>query len=166
MAKHTVVRTDLMEGTNVASKLVSLRLYDGEAKTANKIDCDNGTLVTLGGYEEDEREVRHAELATAEAEVTECVLVATPEVMYDERQKNLDEFYNEAGTIARGYYLQSKDYFSITKEGFVGGTVPSAAETSVGIGAGGKIDASGSGLGTVRAIEQTSRYTYYVIQID
>ena len=55
--------------------------------------------------------------------------------------------------------------FSVTKEGFVGGTAPSAVGQEVGIGTDGKIDAAGTGLGTCVAIETAGRYTYYTIKI-
>lgn len=53
----------------------------------------------------------------------------------------------------------------MTKEGFVGGTAPSAVGQEVGIGTDGKIDAAGTGLGTCVAIETAGRYTYYTIKI-
>ena len=55
--------------------------------------------------------------------------------------------------------------FSVTKEGFVGGTAPSAVGQEVGIGTDGKIDAASTGLGTCVAIETAGRYTYYTIKI-
>ena len=91
-------------------------------------------------------------------------IVELKEVFYDERKKNLDEFINDAGSICRGYILRSRNMFSVTKEGFVGGTAPAKGD-AVGIGADGKINASGSGLGTTQAVEAAGRYTYYVIRI-
>lgn len=52
----------------------------------------------------------------------------------------------------------------MTKEGFVGGTVPTKG-AEVGIGTGGKIDAAGKGLGVCADVEVVGRYTYYVIKI-
>jgi hypothetical protein len=52
----------------------------------------------------------------------------------------------------------------VTKEGFVGGVVPTKG-ANVGIGANGKIDASGTGLGVCVDIETAGRYTYYAIKI-
>jgi hypothetical protein len=160
---YTVIRTDLLSGTDVAADLVSLRVYD---TNDNKIAVENGSVVELQGYEDGQREIYKAVLATANSNVKDCAIVATEEVMYDERKKNLDEFVNEAGDICRGYIPRSRNVYSITKEGFVGGTVPSAVGATVGLGAGGKIDASGSGYGSVLAIEAAGRYTYYVIKID
>ena len=52
----------------------------------------------------------------------------------------------------------------MTAEGFVDGVVP-AVDAEVGIGANGKIDAAGTGLGKCIHIETAGRYTYYAIQI-
>ena len=41
-----------------------------------------------------------------------------------------------------------------------------AEGAKVGIGAGGKIDAAGTGLGECADIEVVGRYTYYTIKID
>ena len=158
---YCVFRSDLLSGTNVAADLVSCRVYDVDDKT---IAVENGTIVELKGYEEGEREVMKAALATASSKLSDCAIVASVEVMYDERKKNLDEFINEAGSICRGYIPRSRNMFSVTKEGFVGGNVP-AVGAEVGIGEGGKLDASGTGFGTIMAIEPAGRYTYYVVKI-
>ncbi len=159
---YTVIRTDLLSGTDVAADLVSLRVYDADD---NQIAVENGTMVELKGYEEGQREVMKAVLATANSEVEDCAIVASEEVMYDERKKNLDEFVNEAGAICRGYIPRSRNIYSITKEGFVGATAPTEVGAEVGLGADGKLDAAGTGYGTVMAIEIAGRYTYYVIKI-
>jgi len=159
---YTVIRTDAMSGTNVAADLVSLRVYDAEGET---IAVENGTVVELQGYEDGQREVMKAVLATAESKMEDCAVVASVEVMYDATKKNLDEFINPAGSICRGYVLRSRNMYSITKEGFVGGAAPASVGTEVGIGANGKINASGTGYGTIMAIEVAGRYTYYVIKI-
>lgn len=161
--KYTVIRTDLLSGTDVAADLVSLRVYDN---SDNPIEVENGTIVELKGYEEGQREVMKAKLATASSKVEDCAIVATEEIMYDERKKNLDEFVNEAGTICRGYIPRSRNMYSITAEGFVGGTTPSAVGDEVGFGADGKLDAGSTGYGKLMAIEVAGRYTYYVIKIN
>ncbi len=158
---YTVIRTDLMSGTKQSADLVSLRFYDAEGKAA---EVENGVIVKLEGYEDGQREVMKAVAAKAGDDLNECAVVAGVEVMYDERKKNLDEFINEAGKATRGYIPRSRNEFSVTKEGFVGGSVPTVG-AEVGIGTGGKIDASGRGLGTCVAIENAGRYTYYTIKI-
>lgn len=158
---YCVIRTDLLSGTNQAADLVSCRVYDGEG---NPIAVENGTMVELQGYEEGEREVMKAVLATSASKISDCAIIASVELMYDERKKNLDEFINEAGTICRGYIPRNRNMYSITKEGFVDQSVPEVG-AEVGIGADGKIDAAGTGYGTIMAIEVAGRYTYYVIKI-
>ena len=160
--KYAVIRTDLMSGTKQPADLVSLRFYGADGKVA---EVENGVIVKLMGYEDGEREVIKAVAAKAGDDLNECAIVAGVEVMYDERKKNLDEFINEAGKATRGYIPRSRNVFSVTKEGFVGGTVPTKG-AKVGIGTGGKIDAAGTGLGVCADIEVAGRYTYYAIKID
>mgnify|MGYP000410480838 FL=1 len=158
---YTVIRTDLMSGTTQPADLVSLRFYDGSDKQA---EVENGVIVKLQGYEDGEREVMKAVAAASTDDLNDCAIVAGVEVMYDERKKNLDEFINEAGSIVRGYIPRSRNIFSVTKEGFVGGVVPEKG-AEVGIGTGGKIDAAGTGLGVCADVEVAGRYTYYAIRI-
>ena len=150
---YAVIRTDLMSGTKQPADLVSLRFYDA---SGNKAEVENGVIVKLQGYED--------VAASAGDDLNDCAIVAAPEVMYDERKKNLDEFINEAGKATRGYIPRSRNVFSVTKEGFVGGTAPTKG-AEVGIGTGGKIDAAGKGLGACVDVEVVGRYTYYVIKI-
>lgn len=158
---YTVIRTDLMSGTKQPADLVSLRFYDAEG---NQAEVENGVIVELQGYEDGEREVMKAVAASAGADLNECAIVDGVEVMYDERKKNLDEYINEAGKAVRGYIPRSRNVFSVTKDGFVGGVVPTKG-AEVGIGEGGKIDAAGTGLGKCVDIEVAGRYTYYAIKI-
>ncbi len=159
---YCVIRTDDMSGTKQPADLVSLRFYGADGKPA---EVENGTIVKLQGLEDGEREVYKAIAATASDDLNECVVVAGVEVPYDERLKNLDQYINEAGKAVRGYILRSRNKFAITKEGFVGGTVPSAKGTKVGVGTGGKLDASGTNFGECCDIEVAGRYTYYTITI-
>lgn len=160
--KYCVIRTDLMSGTKQPADLVSLRFYGADGKVA---EVENGVIVKLQGYEDGQREVMKAVAATSSDNLNDCAIVAGVEIMYDERKKNLDEYINEAGKAVRGYIPRSRNIFSVTKEGFVGGTVP-AKGGKVGIGADGKIDAGGTGLGECVHIETVGRYTYYAIKID
>lgn len=158
---YCVIRTDLVSGTKQPADLVSLRFYNAEGE---KAEVENGVIVHLQGYEEGEREVRKAVAASAGADLNECAIIAAPEVMYDERLKNLEDFINEKGKAVRGYIPRSRNTFSFTKEGFVNGAVPTV-DAEVGIGENGKIDAAGTGLGKCVHIEQVGRYTFYAIEI-
>lgn len=157
---YTVFRSDLMSGTKQPADLVSLRYYIGEEQA----EVENGVIVELGSLEEGAREVRKATAATADSDLANCAVVAGVEVMYDERKRNLDEFINEKGKATRGYLLRTNNIFSVTADGFVDKAVP-AVDGAVGIGANGKLDASGTGFGKCTAIEKAGRYTYYVIEI-
>lgn len=158
---YTVIRTDLMSGTDVRTDLFSVKVFDGGDQP---IEVENGTIVKLGDLIEGEREVYKAVLASASDDLKDCAVIATTEVFYDERKHNLDEFVNPADSIARAYALADRCIFSVTKEGFVGGTVP-AKKATVSLGANGKIASSGTGLGTCIDVESVGRYTYYVIKV-
>lgn len=159
---YCVFRSDLLSGTDVSADLVSCRVYDADD---NPIAVENGTIVELKGYEEGEREVMKAVLATSSSKVANCAIIGSEEVMYDERKKNLDEFTNEAGVICRGYIPRSRNMYSVTADGFVGGTAGKKGD-KLAIGAGGKLTVSASGTyGEIMAVEVAGRYTYYVIKI-
>jgi len=158
---YCVVRTDNVSGVKQFADLVSLRFYGADG---NPAEVENGVIAKLEGYEDGEREVIKAVAASAGEDLNSCAIICAPEVMYDERKRNLDEFINEAGRAIRGYIPRSRNLFSFTKDGFVGGVVPTVG-AEVGIGEGGKIDAAGTGLGVCRHIEMAGRYTYYCIEI-
>jgi hypothetical protein len=113
MAKNAVIRTDLMHGTKNGDQLVSLRFYGADGKVA---EVENGVIVELKGFEDGQREVMKAVAATADSNMADCAIIAAPEVMYDERKKNLDEFINEAGKAIRGYRLVDRNMFALTAE--------------------------------------------------
>lgn len=159
--KYCVVRTDLLSGTTQGADLVSFRFYNGSDKQA---EVENGVIVELGEYESDNREVMKAKAATSSSDLDKCAIAASPEIMYDERKRNLDEYINEAGKVVRGYVPRTRNIFSLTAEGFVSGTAP-AKGGKVGIGTGGKLDAASSGFGECVRIEKIGRYTYYVIRV-
>ena len=145
---YTVFRSDRMPGTDVRSELRSCRVYDGNDEP---IAVENGTIVELKGYEDGQREVMKAVLATEDSDIAKCAVIGSEEVMYDERKKNLDEFINGAGAICRAYLLHGDGEFSVTAEGF-DGDAPEAAGSTVGVGTDGKIKSGSTGLGTISAI--------------
>lgn len=163
MGNYAVVRLDNLSGQDVHADMRSVRIYNGTSASATTIDAENGVFVIPNGLEDNQREIYKATLATASAKPEEVLLVATPEVLYDERKKNLDDFTNEAGKPARAYVLRRGNVFSVTAAGFVSGTVPTKGST-VGFGANGKIAASGSNLGKCIDINVVGRYTFYAIQ--
>lgn len=167
--KYGVIRTDLMAGTTVGSHLASVRYFDAENAEAA---IENGCVVKLNGLMEGERELHKGVAPAANTSLSEVVVIATPEVMYDERQKNLDEFINVAGSNCRGYRLHEHDVFSVTAEALnIADGVTPAVGYAVELMAGTKLNVAASAtsgstqVGTIKAIEQAGRYTYYVIQV-
>ncbi len=163
MGNYAVVRLDNLSGQDVHADMRSVRVYDKTGSGAKTIDIENGTFVLLNGLEDGQREIFYATPAAATSAITDVVLVATPEITYNPLERALDDFTNKAGNAARAYVLRRGAIFSVTKEGFVGGTVPTKGST-VGLGANGKIAASGSNLGKCVDINVVGRYTYYAIQ--
>lgn len=160
---NAVVRTDKMFATDNRAGLVSVRYQPGDTMTA----IDNGNVVKIGALEEGSREVYKGVTPAANDAIKDIVLIASPEVMYDERKRNLDEFQNAEGAIARGYHLHTNDIFSVTKEALagdepaVGKVVELAAGTKLNVAA----SATGTLVGTIIDINVVGRYTYYVIQV-
>lgn len=163
---HGVVRTDLMFATDNRAGLVSVRYQPGNTQTA----IDNGNVVLLAGLEGDSREVYVGNTPAANSPIKDIVLIASPEVMYDERIKNLDGFYNEAGKIARGYYLHTNDIFSVTKDALDGKQTPEKGDV-VELKAGTKLNVAASAtadstvVGKIIDVNVVGRYTYYAIQV-
>lgn len=169
MAKHAVVRTDLMDGTDVRGQLVSVKYMGADGATPTEID--NGNVLKVNALMDGEREIYVGAATAVATPVNDVVLVASPEVMYDERKKNLDEYVNEAGKACRGYRLHSGNIFSVTKEALDGAASP-AVGNIVELKAGTKLNVVASAtsgstqVGKIIAIETVGRYTYYVIKID
>lgn len=158
---YTIIRTDLMSGTNQPEDLLSVRFYGSDNKPAA---VENGVIVKIGDLESGEREIYKATAADASADLAECAVVAGVEVMYEDDKKKLSDFINKAGKATRCFVLRNRNVFSVTAEGFVGGTVPAAGE-SVSVGTGGKLVAKTAGLGKCIAVETVGGTTYYAIRI-
>lgn len=165
---YAVVRTDKMFGTDVRSGLVSAK-YMGAGSSATAIE--NGNVIKLDSLVSGEREIYKAVTPAANDDLKDIVLVASPEVMYDERKHNLDEFINEAGKIVRGYYLHENDIFSVTKDALVGTSDPAVGDI-VELAAGTKLNvaseatSSSTQVGKIIEVADAGKYTYYAIQVD
>lgn len=164
---YAVVRTDAMAGTDVRSLLVSVKYMgtDGETPTA----IENGNVLKIGKLVTGEREVYVGGDVAAGDKLADVVLVASPEVMYDERLHNLDEYTNEAGKVVRGYHIHSGDTFSVTKEALTGtkkvnDVVELAAGTKLNTAA--TATANSTVVGRIIEVAAAGRYTYYVIKVD
>lgn len=102
----------------------------------------NGALVALGELLDGERELFDA-VAPAAAE--ELLLVAAPEVKYDETADQLD-FKTEAGNPVRAYHLKRGDMFQVEISLFdaapaKGATVTGSASHGYATAAGGEVTA-------------------------
>lgn len=171
MLNYAVVRTDNMAGTDVRSMLVSVKYMGADGQTETAIE--NGNVLKLGALMDGEREVHIGAAVEASTAINDVVLVASPEVVYDERYIDLDDYINEAGKICRAYRLHSGDFFSVTKEALdgvdepaVGDVVELAAGTKLSVVAAAAGATSGSTVvGAIHAIETAGRHTFYVIKV-
>lgn len=169
---YCVVRTDKMFGTDNRAGMASVK-YMGAGSTATAIE--NGNVVKLDGllaidttagtYE---REIYKAVTPAANDDLGVIALVASPEIMYDERKKDLAEFRNEAGEIARVYRLHHGDIFGLTIDGFTG---TPAVGSVIELQAGTKLKAVSSAtsgsttVGKCIEVAPAGRYTYYVVEV-
>jgi len=112
MAKHAVITRERVAAEWDGSKRVSLKC---------KADIDNGNIVVLGDKLPGERELYDYSIPTASTKLDEIVILGTPEVMADERKKNISDFYNEVGQPMDGDMLEKTNYVGLTEEAF-GGT--------------------------------------------
>lgn len=166
---YAVIRKDNLAGTKDGSKLVSLRYFVSDTETA----IENGKVVKLSGLLAGEREVYKAVDPSVNTPLSEVAIVGSPELMYDERKKNLDEFRNEPGSVAAtGYILTDGDRFSVTAEALTGTSIAAGDIVELQADEKLKVVAATTGLtsgstkvGVIDAIENTGRYTYYVIRV-
>lgn len=164
-----IVRTDNMYGTDVRAGLVSIQYMGADGSTPTEIE--NGNVLKVGALKDGEREVYVGGAVAADDKINDIVLVASPEVMYDEHKHNLDEFINEAGKNCRGYRLHTGDIFSVTKDALIGADAPVVGNV-VELASGTKLNVaetatSGSTtVGKIIAVDIVGKHTYYAIKVD
>jgi hypothetical protein len=161
MAK-AIFRADNCAFTKNPALLKSARYYVSTTQTA----IQNGQIVAVGDLETGEREIHKATAPTATT--TFFGIVCTPEVMYDEK-KQMDEFENAAGAVARVGIFQKGDIFSVTAEGFdtvptVGKLVELAAATTLKVVT--TATAGSTQVGKVVAIDTVGAKTLYVVEVQ
>ncbi len=172
---YSVVRTDNMMGTTVNTYLDSVRYFTVETVNSQNVDVpaaiENGHVVLVGNLLAGERELHRAVVPAANSDIKKIGLVATPEVLYDERKHELAEFINDAGTNVRIFYLHSGDEFGVTAKGLsaaaeikVGNIVELQADTKLKVVA--SATSGSTAVGKIIAIEKAGRYTYYVVRVD
>ena len=164
---HGVVRTDLLAGTDVRSQLVSVRYQPSDTAT----DIDNGNVVLIGDLEDGSRTVHKGGTPAANSDLGAIALVASPEVMYDDRKKALEDYYNEAGKISRGYFLHKEDIFSVTIDALDAASTPEVGNV-VELQAGTKLKVVSSAtsgsttVGEIIDINVVGRLTFYVVKVQ
>lgn len=173
MVKHGVVRTDNMAGTDVRAELVSIEYLGADGQTETAID--NGCVLKVGPLKGDatngyEREIYVGSVPAADDKLDDVVLVVSPELMYDERLRTLDCFYNEAGQPCRGYHFHRGAIFSVTKEALDGKATPEIGDTvelqaSIKMKVVASPTASTTTVGEIIAIDVVGRHTYYVVRV-
>ena len=166
---YAVVRTDAMAATDVRGQLVSVKYMGADGATPTAIE--NGNVLKIGALMTGEREIYIGGGVAAIDKIDDIVLIASPEVVYDERKRNLDDFVNEAGKACRGYHIHSGDTFSVTAEALSGTGTP-AVGNIVELAAGTKLafvtsaTTNSTKVGRIIAVDVVGRYTYYVIKVD
>lgn len=152
---HCICDSANMLGSFSASKHVNVKL---------SADVDNGNIVAIGALADGESEAFAASKPTATTPISKLALVHAPEVMKDDRLKNLGDFYNKSGSIVRAYLFESGDEFRLTAEGITGTPkVGSAieADASYKLKAVDSATSSSTQIGTVIAVEGD----YYVVRV-
>ena len=173
---YGVVRTDNMYATDVrGGGLVSIKYIvtenAGQAnETKTETAIENGCVLKIGDLMDGQREVYEGTAPAKGDALGDLCLIATPELMYDERKHDLDEFINEAGKIARGYRFHHADTFSLTADAFetalseiAVGNIIELQNNKTKMKVVASATASTTTVGKIIAIEQAGKYTYYVI---
>ena len=144
---YTVITREAMASEYDGTKRKSAKFYNGSDAPA---EIENGMVVKIAGTIPGEREVLKVVAPEGSEDVADLWIVTTPEVVADERKKNLSDFVNEAGQIITIDKLMPNDIFSLTAEGLTGTAV---AGHNVGLASAGGVKlavaASESGMGTV-----------------
>lgn len=166
--KHAIVNTSKIRGTENCADIFSVLVYD--AHGTQKIDCDNGTVVTLGGTKMLDTTIPTTNIEVYKATLPDVadrenlVMVVNPELIYDETIKHpLSDYYNKAGQVVRAFNMHRDDIFGLTAEAF---TTPTAVEVGkwVTVGGTGKLvinDTKPTGSEVVLGyIEQALVYDY------
>ena len=144
---YAVITREAMASEYDGTKRKSAKFYNGSDAPA---EIENGMVVKIAGAIPGEREVLKVVAPEGSEDVADLWIVTTPEVVADERKKNISDFVNEAGQIITIDKLMPNDIFSLTAEGLAG---TAGAGHNVGLASAGGVklvvDAATSGMGTV-----------------
>jgi hypothetical protein len=113
---YCVVTREKMTSEFDGTKRISLKYQPSGVDTV----IENGNVVVVGNLIDGEREIYTSSTPAVDSTVASLALITTPEVLADERKKNLSDFRNEAGDVCTGDKLVSGNIFSVTAEGFTG----------------------------------------------
>ena len=152
---HCICDSANMSGSFLASKLVNVKLSAA---------VDNGNIVAVGALADGESEAFAAAKPAANTPINKLALIHAPELMADERLKNLGDFYNKAGKIVRGYLFESGDEFRLTAEGLSGSPAVGyavEADASYKLKAVASATGSSTQIGTIIAVEGD----YFVVRV-
>jgi hypothetical protein len=171
MAKHAIVRLDVMLANNAMSAVKSAMYYSAytDATTNTPAAIDNANIVELKDILIDgDRELWVATTPTASS--TRLALVTTPEVDYDERLTIFD-FENKANKPIRVHLLSEHvgQIFSATAEAFnttptVGDVVEAQAGTKMKVVA--NATNGSTTIGKIVGIEDVNGTTFYVVRVE
>jgi len=165
---YGIVRTSLLSGTKQPADLLSAKYLPAGNATA----IENGRVVLIGALVAGEREIFTATAPAADSTLDSVALVASPELLFDEREKNLDEFRNAAGDVIRCYRLRSGNRFAVTAEALdnntggnlaVGNIIELQADTQLSAVA--ALTLNSTQVGTIIATETVGTKTFYEIQV-
>lgn len=129
MAKHAVVRTDKMLGTQGFPQIASFKFFATVNSKEAPAEIENGNVVDISaGLLTDgadvptiiNREEYKAVAPTASTKLKDVLLVANPELDRTVKYNALDEYINKADMPVRGYHLHENDIFSVTDEALDG----------------------------------------------
>ena len=93
---YAVITREAMASEYDGTKRKSAKFYNGSDAPA---EIENGMVVKIAGTIPGEREVLKVVAPTGSEDVADLWIVTTPEVVADERKKNISDFVNEAGQI-------------------------------------------------------------------
>lgn len=174
---YAVVRTDNLYATDVrGGGLVSIKYIVTDSSGSEPVDVEtaieNGCVLKITDLMDGEREVFKGVEPEDDTDLGDICLIATPELMYDERKHDLSDFINEAGRICRGYRLHHADTFSVTADAFdtelseieVGNIVELQDGVKMNVVASATADTTT--IGKIIAIEPVGSYVFYVILVD
>jgi hypothetical protein len=162
---HSIFRSDALAATNASAGLYSVKYHDGTKYNA----IDNGHVVALDSLITGEREVWKAVTPAANDDLSGIVILGSPEIMYDERLRNLTDFYNEADVAARGYMLSAGDIFTVSADAVtattpaVGNVVELQADTKLKVVA--TLTSGSTQVGTIIALEKIGTVDAIVVRV-